>query len=176
MPVSRPTTTTPATPTQQQPSQVSIGKKPMTYNQTQQAQQQAAQGQPGQPGQPRSARAASKAPMNTNQNQSYSNNHHPSGGNSNSSSTNSKGRPPATSANDTKNTSAHNSKIWSTSSLEQRERIKEFWLGLGEEERRNLVKIEKDTVLRKMKEQQKHSCSCAVCGRKRTRSAIRCIL
>jgi hypothetical protein len=58
-------------------------------------------------------------------------------------------------------------KIWSTSSTEERERIKEFWLGLGEEERRNLVKIEKDTVLRKMKEQQKHSCSCAVCGRKR---------
>ncbi|GAW09809.1 MFS general substrate transporter [Lentinula edodes] len=76
-------------------------------------------------------------------------------------------RPPATSANGTKNTSAHNSKIWSTSSVEERERIKEFWLGLGEEERRNLVKIEKDTVLRKMKEQQKHSCSCAVCGRKR---------
>lgn len=58
-------------------------------------------------------------------------------------------------------------KIWSTSSLEERERIRDFWLGLGEEERRELVKIEKDTVLRKMKEQQKHSCSCAVCGRKR---------
>ena len=58
-------------------------------------------------------------------------------------------------------------KIWSTSTTEERERIKDFWLGLGEEERRSLVKIEKDTVLRKMKEQQKHSCSCAVCGRKR---------
>jgi hypothetical protein len=60
-----------------------------------------------------------------------------------------------------------NAKIWSTSTTEERERIKEFWLGLGEEERRNLVKVEKDTVLRKMKEQQRHSCSCAVCGRKR---------
>ncbi|KAJ3911681.1 hypothetical protein F5877DRAFT_72996, partial [Lentinula edodes] len=49
------------------------------------------------------------------------------------------------SANGTKNTSAHNSKIWSTSSVEERERIKEFWFGLGEEERRNLAKIEKDT-------------------------------
>jgi hypothetical protein len=29
------------------------------------------------------------------------------------------------------------------------------------------VRLEKETVLRKMKEQQKHSCSCAVCGRKR---------
>lgn len=61
----------------------------------------------------------------------------------------------------------NNAKIWSTSSSEERERIREFWLGLGEAERRKLVEIEKSTVLRKMKEQQKHSCSCAVCGRKR---------
>ncbi|KAM4067049.1 salt tolerance down-regulator domain-containing protein [Hirsutella rhossiliensis] len=59
-------------------------------------------------------------------------------------------------------------KIWSTSNHEERERIKEFWLGLGEEERKSLVKVEKDAVLRKMKEQQKHTCSCTVCGRKRT--------
>jgi hypothetical protein len=39
---------------------------------------------------------------------------------------------------------------------------------LGEDERKSLVKIEKEAVLRKMKEQQKHSCSCTVCGRKRT--------
>ena len=51
---------------------------------------------------------------------------------------------------------------------EERERIKEFWLGLGEDERRNLVKVEKEAVLKKMKEQQKHSCNCAVCGRKRS--------
>lgn len=59
-------------------------------------------------------------------------------------------------------------KIWNTSSQEERERIKEFWLGLGEEERKSLVKVEKDAVLKKMKEQQKHTCSCSVCGRKRT--------
>lgn len=59
-------------------------------------------------------------------------------------------------------------KIWNTSSQEERERIKEFWLSLGEEERKSLVKVEKDAVLKKMKEQQKHSCSCTVCGRKRT--------
>ena len=58
-------------------------------------------------------------------------------------------------------------KIWNTSSQEERERIKLFWLSLGEEERRSLVKVEKDAVLKKMKEQQKHSCSCTVCGRKR---------
>lgn len=58
--------------------------------------------------------------------------------------------------------------IWNTSTSEERERIKEFWLELGEEERKSLVKIEKEAVLKKMKEQQKHSCSCTVCGRKRT--------
>ena len=58
--------------------------------------------------------------------------------------------------------------IWDTSTQEERERIKEFWLSLGEEDRRSLVKVEKEAVLRKMKEQQKHSCSCTVCGRKRT--------
>jgi hypothetical protein len=58
-------------------------------------------------------------------------------------------------------------RIWNTSSQEERERIKLFWLSLSEEERRSLVKVEKDAVLKKMKEQQKHSCSCTVCGRKR---------
>jgi hypothetical protein len=59
-------------------------------------------------------------------------------------------------------------RIWNTSTQEERENIKEFWLELGEDERRSLVKVEKEAVLRKMKEQQKHSCSCTVCGRKRT--------
>ena len=58
--------------------------------------------------------------------------------------------------------------IWNTSTHEERERIKEFWLGLEEDKRKSLVKIEKEAVLKKMKEQQKHSCSCTVCGRKRT--------
>ena len=58
--------------------------------------------------------------------------------------------------------------IWDTSSHEEKLKIKEFWLSLGEQERKSLVKIEKEAVLRKMKEQQKTSCSCTVCGRKRT--------
>lgn len=58
--------------------------------------------------------------------------------------------------------------LWNTSTHEERERIKDFWLSLGENERRSLVKVEKEAVLRKMKEQQKHSCTCTVCGRKRT--------
>ncbi|KIX03304.1 uncharacterized protein Z518_06856 [Rhinocladiella mackenziei CBS 650.93] len=61
-----------------------------------------------------------------------------------------------------------NEHIWNTSTQAERENIKQFWLELGEEERRSLVKVEKEAVLRKMKEQQKHSCSCSVCGRKRT--------
>ncbi|SGY19944.1 BQ5605_C017g08397 [Microbotryum silenes-dioicae] len=50
----------------------------------------------------------------------------------------------------------------------ERERIRDFWLGLKENERRALVKVEKEAVLRKMKEQQRSGCSCAVCGRKRS--------
>lgn len=64
--------------------------------------------------------------------------------------------------------SAKENSIWNQSSLEERENIRTFWFELGEEERRQLVKVEKDAVLKKMKEQQKHSCSCTVCGRKRT--------
>jgi hypothetical protein len=111
----------------------------------------------------RSARAAAKAPLPAH---AYPHNHshqHPSPPTPNataphkSRTATSAQPPPASKGN----------KIWSISTSEERERIKEFWLGLSEEERRSLVKIEKDTVLRKMKEQQKHSCSCAVCGRKR---------
>ncbi len=58
--------------------------------------------------------------------------------------------------------------IWNTSTQAERQNIKQFWLDLGEDDRRSLVKVEKEAVLRKMKEQQKHSCSCSVCGRKRT--------
>ncbi|KAG8626887.1 hypothetical protein KVT40_005832 [Elsinoe batatas] len=57
--------------------------------------------------------------------------------------------------------------IWNTSTQEERERIKDFWLSLSEDSRKDLLKIEKNAVLAKMKEQQKHSCSCTVCGRKR---------
>jgi hypothetical protein len=68
----------------------------------------------------------------------------------------------------TRSSGQRKDRIWNTSTQEERERIREFWLSLGEDERKSLVKIEKEAVLRKMKEQQKHSCSCSVCGRKRT--------
>lgn len=58
--------------------------------------------------------------------------------------------------------------IWdNTSQTEERQKIREFWIQLSEEERRALVRIEKETVLRRMKEQQKHTCNCSVCGKKR---------
>lgn len=73
-----------------------------------------------------------------------------------------------------KNTISNNGKtkeednFWSsTNNTEERQKIREFWLQLGEDERRSLVKVEKEAVLRKMKEQQKHSCNCSVCGKKR---------
>ena len=136
------------------PSSRAAGKQPMSYA----APAPAANSPP-------SRRAASKAPITSHAYQHNHTHHHPSPPSSNASAPH-KPRPPA---NGTAGGGpAKNNKIWSTSTTEERERIKEFWLGLGEEERRNLVKIEKEAVLRKMKEQQKHSCSCAVCGRKRS--------
>lgn len=140
---------------QPSPSPAAKGKKPMAYPQHS---QQIIQSQQQQQQQPRSERAASKAPLGYQA--PTAQNRHPS--------------PPSSNTSKSRNTTLLNqkgkanvNKIWSTSTTEERERIKEFWLGLSEEERRDLVKIEKDTVLKKMKEQQKHSCSCAVCGRKR---------
>ncbi|KAL1997697.1 hypothetical protein VTN02DRAFT_1032 [Thermoascus thermophilus] len=76
--------------------------------------------------------------------------------------------PPSVSKTTLRTAQKAKDRIWNTSTQEERENIKTFWLELGEEERRALVKVEKDAVLKKMKEQQKHSCSCTVCGRKRT--------
>ncbi|KAI9139880.1 salt tolerance down-regulator-domain-containing protein [Paraphysoderma sedebokerense] len=61
----------------------------------------------------------------------------------------------------------HHDGIWGSTDPEEREKIRDFWLGLSEEERRGLVKLEKEAVLKKMKEQQKGTCSCWVCGKKR---------
>ena len=138
------------------PSSRAAGKQPMSYSN-----QQPSSNPPTTT--TRSARAASKQPLSAASYPHNSTHHHPSPPSSNASGPH-KSRPNAP----TNNQSAKNSKIWSTSTTEERERIKEFWLGLGEEERRNLVKVEKDAVLKKMKEQQKHNCSCAVCGRKRS--------
>lgn len=62
---------------------------------------------------------------------------------------------------------SHRQKIWNTTTAEEKERIKEFWLGLSEQERRNLVRVEKEHVSKRVKEGSKIlNCSCHVCGRK----------
>lgn len=58
-------------------------------------------------------------------------------------------------------------RIWNTSDAEERQRIRAFWFQLPERDRRTLVRLEKEAVMEKMKEQQRHACPCAVCGRKR---------
>lgn len=137
------------------PSSRAAGKQPMSYPPA----------APSPNPQPPSRRAASKAPITSHAYPPHNHaHHHPSPPSSNASAPH-KPRPPAAANGAAQQ--GKNNKIWSTSTTEERERIKEFWLGLGEDERRNLVKIEKEAVLKKMKEQQKHSCSCAVCGRKR---------
>lgn len=160
------TTTMPAprTAANPPPSSRAAGKQPMPYSTTTTSTTTTTTNPSANP--PRSARAAAKAPAPPH---SYAHNHphhHPSPPSSNASAPQ-KQRPPGGAVQNPVPAKL-NSKIWSTNTTEERERIKEFWLGLGEEDRRALVKVEKEAVLRKMKEQQKHSCSCAVCGRKRS--------
>ncbi|KAI0258149.1 salt tolerance down-regulator-domain-containing protein [Gloeopeniophorella convolvens] len=154
-----------------QPSSRAQGKQPMNYPPPPAAATPAAAQKTGTPSPTtRSSRAASKQPLQPHAYPHPHPHHHPSPPSSNASQPQ-KHRPPASQPPASRaNNSSHNAnnKIWSTSSTEERERIKEFWLGLGEEERRNLVKVEKEAVLKKMKEQQRHSCACAVCGRKRS--------
>jgi hypothetical protein len=57
--------------------------------------------------------------------------------------------------------------IWYSSDAAEKVRIREFWLQLSEDDRKGLVKLEKEAVLKKMKEQQRTNCSCNVCGRKK---------
>ena len=42
---------------------------------------------------------------------------------------------------------------WEEKEREERDKIKDFWLSLTDQERRELVKLEKEAVLKKMKEQ-----------------------
>jgi hypothetical protein len=97
---------------------------------------------------PRSSRAAGKAPASAPV--------APAAATSKASSA--KGKAPA---------SAPAPKIWTQSSAEDRENIRQFWLGLSESERRTMLRLEKNEVLRRMKEQHRNSCGCAVCGRKK---------
>jgi len=57
-------------------------------------------------------------------------------------------------------------KIWNTNSVDEQERIKEFWAALSEQERRSLVSIDRDVVTKRIKEAKAANCCCHVCGRK----------
>lgn len=126
-------------PNQPPPSSRAAGKQPMSNSN---APANAPQ---------RSARAAGKAPAAAAPPHNHNHPHAPA-------KTAAKGKAPA---------NQPPAKIWSQSSAQDRENIRSFWLGLSEAERRDLLQIEKDAVLRKMKEQHRHSCGCAVCGRKK---------
>ena len=99
----------------------------------------------------RSARAAGKAPASATPAHNHSHHNH-------APKPVAKGKAPA---------NVPPAKIWTQASVEDRENIRQFWLTLNEAERRDLLLIEKDTVLRKMKEQHRHMCGCAVCRRKK---------
>ncbi|CAO3665125.1 unnamed protein product [Rhizopus stolonifer] len=65
------------------------------------------------------------------------------------------------------NSSITNHDIWgNTNQIEERQKIKEFWNQMSEEERRSLVKLEKKAIPNKMKEQKRPGCHCSVCGKK----------
>jgi len=130
---------TTAAPNGSTPSPRAIGKQPMATNHA---------------AVPPSRSAKGKAPATTNGNAHASTHNHPPA----SKSTAAKGKAPA-------NTPP--AKIWTQSSAEDREHMSAFWLGLTDAERRDLVQIEKDAVVKKMKEQHRHACGCAVCGRKK---------
>lgn len=102
----------------------------------------------------RSARAAGKAPASA----APAHNHNHTNHATTAAKPAAKGKAPAPAAP---------AKVWTQSSVEDRENIRDFWLGLNESERRDLLQIEKDSVLRRMKEQHRHSCQCSVCGRKK---------
>lgn len=168
------------------PSSRAAGKQPMPYAPPPAAttnangqQAPAASSQPPPPA--RSARSAGKAPVTASPHtHSHAGHNHPSshshagagsgggGGAAKPAGASAAGPAGATSSKGKAAAPQAPAKIWQTSSAEERENIKRYWLELSQDQRQELVKLEKDAVLRKMKEQQRHSCGCAVCGRKRS--------
>jgi hypothetical protein len=51
---------------------------------------------------------------------------------------------------------------------EERQKAREFWRNLPEDQRSSLIKAEKEQIMKKLKEQQKQpSCGCELCGKRR---------
>ncbi|KAJ2747873.1 Stress response protein nst1 [Coemansia sp. BCRC 34301] len=57
--------------------------------------------------------------------------------------------------------------LWSSDAIEEKRRVREFWLSLGDAERQSLIVAEKKVVQARVREHQNFSCSCNVCSRKR---------
>ncbi len=147
------------------PSSRAAGKQPMAYVP---ANTGSTNPPPQNNGNPpaRSARSAGKAPVSSAPGHTHSHNH---AGHSHPPQTAlAKTTPVAGGSKSKPAAPAQPPRVWQTSTSEERERIKEFWLDLNQDERQTLVTLEKDAVLKRMKEQQRHSCACAVCGRKRS--------
>ena len=53
------------------------------------------------------------------------------------------------------NESTHN-KIWDSASIEEQQRLKEFWESLDESKKLDLVKIDKDSIMRMFKNETRH--------------------
>ncbi|BEI88499.1 uncharacterized protein CcaverHIS019_0112170 [Cutaneotrichosporon cavernicola] len=130
-----------APPAQPPPSSRAAGKQPMTHAPA------AAANPPA-----RSARAAGKAPVSATPHTHHNHTHPP---------------PPKPASKGKAASPAQPAKIWTAATPEEREAITQFWLRLSDADRRELLQLEKDSVLKRMKEQQRHSCGCAVCGRKK---------
>lgn len=62
---------------------------------------------------------------------------------------------PNTRKNSSVNESTHN-KIWDSASIEEQERLKEFWESLDESKKLDLVKIDKDSIMRMFKNETRH--------------------
>jgi uncharacterized damage-inducible protein DinB len=52
---------------------------------------------------------------------------------------------------DSKKQKNKESDIWNMTETDEREKIREFWLSLSDQERANLIKMEKEAILQKMK-------------------------
>ncbi|EIW68662.1 hypothetical protein TREMEDRAFT_74127 [Tremella mesenterica DSM 1558] len=101
---------------------------------------------------PRSARAAGKAPATAPAHNHTHHNHPP---------------PAKAPAKSKATTSAPPPKVWQQTSPEARVQIQQFWLELNEAQRRELLSAEVKETMQKMRDQQRNSCACAVCGRKK---------
>ncbi|ODV85547.1 hypothetical protein CANARDRAFT_23075 [[Candida] arabinofermentans NRRL YB-2248] len=58
--------------------------------------------------------------------------------------------------------------LWnSNTSPEEKERIKQFWVSLDDERKRSIIQISKGEVLKVIREEQKVSCNCKICGNRK---------